>query len=451
MLKKGDTLILEIDDLAHGGDGVGHLKDGLAVFVPTTMPGDKVKIRVKNKKRNYIKGEFLEVIEPAQARIKPDCPVFYKCGGCQIQQIDYPKQLELKENMVKEIMKRIGGISNIELCDIIGSDDAWRYRNKAQFPLATNDAGEIIAGFFQRGTHKITPFTDCLIQHPLINRILKETLQLLNEYQISVYNERKHRGLLRHLLIRTGVCTNQALLTIVARADKIEDLEEIADKLSKKIPELGGIILNINSGKTNVITGDQYKTIKGKDFFIDYIGKIKYQISAASFFQVNTIQAHKLYEVVKEMANLNGDESIIDAYCGIGSIGLYLAKNAGKIFGIEIVPEAIVNAQQNAKLNGIDNANFIRGKVENRLDELLETEKIDIIIFDPPRKGLDENMLKKVISSEIEKIIYVSCNPATQARDLKLLKDYYNIIEMQPVDMFPQTYHVENVALLTKK
>lgn len=451
-LKKGDIVEIELDNLAHGGECVGHFADGLAVFVPGGIPGERVKIRITVKKKNYARGELLKVLQPAEARTEPVCSVADGCGGCQLQHVDYQEQLLHKKQMVIDLLKRIGGFENIKVNDPIGADYPFNYRNKAQFPLTKTEDKKIATGFYKKGSHNVVVNESCIIQHPLINRIVARTLAVLNDYEMSVYNEKTHRGLLRHLVIRTGVCTNQALLTIVTSRKTFKDGKEIASKLLQQIPELVGVIQNINREKTNVIMGCKNIILAGQDYYLDFIGNVRFKISPFSFFQVNTLQTRKLYDIVKKYANLAGKETVLDAYCGIGSIALYLADGAKKVIGIEEVAMAIEDARENARLNNIDNCQFITGRVEEILPRLVKDGlKPDLVVFDPPRKGLDERVIKVINKIQLARIIYVSCNPATLSRDLARMKENYEIKAIQPVDMFPQTYHVETVVSLQLK
>lgn len=450
-MKKDEIKTLKIEDLAHGGDGVARAENGMAVFISLTLPGDLVKAKITKIKKDYAFAELIEVIEAGPGRIKAPCPVYNECGGCQLQHIDYQKELEFKKNNIKQLINRIAEIKDFKLMDVLAADDNFRYRNKAQFPLKINENDQITAGFYKRGSHDIVPNHDCLIQHPLINRILRITLEELNKFQLSIYNEDSLQGLLRHLVIRVGSCTNQALLVMVTNGDDFIDKNLIARTLMRKIPELKGVVQNINNENTNVIFGKKDLLLAGENKITEYIGKTAYLVSARSFFQVNTMQAKKLYDTAAEYLGNDRSFKIIDAFSGTGSIALYLADKAEKIYAIESLESAVKDAEENAKLNNVNNIEFKKGMVEEKLPELLEKEKIESVIFDPPRKGLDEKTVNLLLSSSIEKIIYISCNPATQARDLKKLKEKYQLVKIQPVDLFPQTYHIESVALLELK
>jgi len=450
-LKKGDIIEIEIDDLAYGGDRVGHYQ-GIAVFINRGVVGELVKAKIYKFKKNYIRAEFLEVIEKSAKRVEPPCEIYEKCGGCQLQEINYDYQLELKNKIIKDQLNKIGELKNFNLNNISGMDYPWHYRNKAQFPLKENNEGEIMAGFFKRRSHDIVPLDNCPIQHQLINRITTKTLELLNKNELSVYNEKIHKGFLRHLIIRVGVCTNQALLAFVTNGKMNSKLKEIANQLIKEIPELIGIMQNINQNKTNVIMGEKSKILSGKKRYRDYIGNKKFDISLDSFFQTNTLQTQKLYDIALDFANFNGDETLIDCYCGTGSIGLYFSDEVKKVVGIDINQNAINDARKNKKLNNIDNAEFITGDVGKNISEVINKYKDNnnVLVFDPPRKGLNDEIIQVILKNLPEKIIYISCNPSTLARDLKKLKKKYRISNLNGVDMFPQTYHVETVSMLEK-
>lgn len=450
-MNKGEVRTFKIEDLAHGGDGVARAENGMAVFISLTLPGDLVKAKIVKIKKDYAFAKLVDILEPGPGRIKAPCPVYNKCGGCQLQHIEYQKELEFKKNNIKQLINRIAEIQDFKLNSVLAADDNFRYRNKAQFPLKINEDGKITAGFYKRGSHDIVPHHDCMIQHPLINRILRITLEELNKFQISVYDENILQGLLRHLVIRVGTCTNQALLVMVTNGDNFIDKNLIARTLMRKIPELKGIVQNINTANTNVIFGQEDILLAGENKITEYIGKTAYHISARSFFQVNTIQAKKLYDTAVKYLGVANNSKVVDAFSGTGSIALYLADRAEKIYAVESLEAAVEDAKKNAKLNNINSIDFRQGLVEEVLPELLDEENIDSIIFDPPRKGLDENTIKLLLENEIKKIIYISCNPATQARDLKRLKEKYDLKEVQPVDLFPQTYHIESAALLELK
>ncbi len=410
-------------------------------------------IEITKEKKSYAHGKSIKILKESEARIEAKCEIFEECGGCQWQHIEYEKQKEFKENVLRESLKRIGKFDEINIESIKGVDHPWYYRNKAVIPFQKNEEDEIIAGFYKRGTHQVVANHTCYIQHQLINRIKRYTLNLLNRYEsITVYDENDLTGLLRHLHIRVGVCTNQALLTFVTTKKEFEHLGEIADLLMDEIPELKGIIRNINDKDTNVLLGDKSYLIKGQDYIYDYIGKRKYKITQDSFFQINTLQTKKLYDIVQEYIDLSGEENIVDAYSGIGSIAIYLNDNYKEVIGIENNKKAVEDSAHNASVNDLENCSFIHGDVTEEIPNLINKDnKPDVVIFDPPRSGLNDDIINTIINQNIEEIIYVSCNPTTLARDLKKLNDYYNIKKIQPVDMFSQTYHIETVIKLRRK
>ncbi|WP_018249221.1 23S rRNA (uracil(1939)-C(5))-methyltransferase RlmD [Orenia marismortui] len=446
----GDIVEIELESLAHGGDVVGRI-DGYAIFIPQGVPGEIAKVKITQVKKNYGRGEIIEVIEESEDRITPSCPFSDRCGGCQVQHINYQAQLDHKQKIVRDNIERIAKLTDIKINPVKGMDNPFFYRNKAQFPLAKNEEGKVITGFYAPGSHKLIAIDKCGIQHPLINRISERTVELIEEYELSIYNEKKHQGLLRHLVVRVGVCTNQAMLIFVTKDNKFPEARKIAKRLMADIPELLSVQHNINPKKTNVVLGKLTKTLAGDDHIFDYIGRIKYKISPLSFFQVNTLQAKVLYDQAVEYAGLTGQEKVIDAYCGLGSITLYVSDQSQEVYGIEVVEEAIEAAKENAEFNGIENCHFQAGKVREVLPELKKEFIPEMIIVDPPRKGCHEEVLKTFVEMEPERIVYVSCNPSSLARDLKYLDAHgYETVEIQPVDMFPQTYHIENVALIKR-
>ncbi|MGM0445759.1 MAG: 23S rRNA (uracil(1939)-C(5))-methyltransferase RlmD [Bacillota bacterium] len=441
-----------MDNITYGGDGIGHLSSGKAIFVSKTIPGEKHLVEIKKEKKSYAYGQSVKLLNKAKNRIEPKCEIFDRCGGCQWQHIDYQGQKTLKEDILKDSLQRIGKIDNIRIEPIIGVDYPWFYRNKSTIPFEYKDE-KIIAGFYKKGTHQVVDNHTCYIQHQLINRIKREVIRLLNKYDdITVYNEKTNQGLLRHLNIRVGVCTNQVLLTFITTDDDFPYLKEISNLLLNEIKELKGILRNINNKKTNVLLGKKTVLINGEDHIYDYIGERKYKIRPDTFFQINTIQTKKLYDVVNDYADIQKNKVIVDAFSGIGSIALYLNQDYKKMYGIESNKNAVKDSINNMKLNKLNNCEFINGDVTEEIPKLInKDEKPDIIIFDPPRSGLNEGIIESIIENKIKDVIYVSCNPTTLARDLKSLKDFYDILKVQPIDMFPQTYHLETVVKLRRK
>ena len=449
-MKNSQIYTVNIDDLAYGGEGVAHPENHPVMFVRGALPGEKVKVKPYRKKKNYWRAELVEIVKPAASRVDPPCPVYEKCGGCQLQHMRYPAQLKGKKSMIVDALERIGEVENLPDFQVEGMEFPWYYRNKGQFPvgLEPGDEGESIRpGFFRSGSHELVFFSECLIQHQPINRLLQKSTEYLNEFAVEPYQENKHRGNLRHLVVRSSVCTSQLQLTFVTRKNKMKGLEEIAAGLHKDIRSLWGVYHNINPEETNVILGEENHLVSGERFITEYLGNKKFLIHPASFFQVNTLQARNLYDIIQNMALRYSADKIIDAYCGTGSIAVYIAGKAEKIVGIEEVPQSILAAKKNAQLNDCqDRLTFVQGRVENVLPSIDASGSI--IIVDPPRSGLSRDCVEKIMNAKPLAIIYVSCQPNTLARDIKRLKDGYFLKDLAAVDMFPQTYHVESAALL---
>jgi 23S rRNA (uracil1939-C5)-methyltransferase len=449
-VSKEDIITIRLDNIAYGGDAVGR-KDNFTIFVPQGIPGELVEIEITEVKSSYARGEIVSVLEKTEERIEPECAVSERCGGCQIDHIDYQAQLKYKQQMVEDALEHIGKLKGVKVNSVLGMEHPFAYRNKAQFPLDVVDEKAVI-GFYAAGSHDVIAHDNCQIQHPVINRIARKIVELINRYDLTIYNEESGTGLIRNLVIRMGVCTNQAQLILVTTANKIPHQDEIVTELRSEIPELISIYQNINDEETNVVLGTKIKKLAGKDYIIDYIGNIKYQISPLSFFQVNTLQTKVLYDQVVNYAELTGEEKVLDAYCGLGSIALYVADKSKEVYGIEVVEEAIDLAKKNAQLNDIENCSFKTGKVREVIPDLENEFSADVVIVDPPRKGCHQSVLESFVELGPEKIIYVSCKPTSLARDLKFLTDNgYSVEEVQPVDMFPQTYHIETVTKLVER
>ncbi len=452
-MNSSDYIEVNIKDLNQGGEGVARPSDHPVIFVEGALPGERVKAEPVEKKSNYWRARLLEIKEPSPHRIEPPCPVFSECGGCQLQHLEYSRQLLKKKNMLEDALARIGGLESWPEFEVEGMDFPWYYRNKAQFPVGIDDDGEeqmLRPGFYRPGSHDPVFIQDCLIQHQPINRLLRETTELINKFEVEPYFEKSHRGNLRHLLIRAGVNTSQLQLTFVTRRDRMNGLDEITSSLMGNFRSLWGIYHNINPEDTNVIMGEELYLLAGEKYISEYLKEKKFLIHPASFFQINTVQAVKLYDVVAEFfqdLNLN---SIVDAYCGSGSIAIYLSGLAERVIGVEEVPQAILAATRNAQLNNCgENINFIQGKVEDAVPRM-DLEKSSVIV-DPPRKGLSRECVQALLNSRPPGIIYVSCKPATLARDIERMKNNYTVNKLAAVDMFPHTTHLESVALLTRK
>lgn len=462
-MQKNDMVVVTIEDIGTGGEGIGKV-DGYTLFIKDAVIGDVVEAKVMKAKKHYGYARLEKIITPSEYRVEnPVCPMARRCGGCQIQEMSYDRQLEFKHNKVKGNLMRIGEVPEEFLEQtmepIVGMDDPFHYRNKAQFPVGTDRDGRIITGFYAGRTHSIISNTDCALGVEVNEKILKIVLAFMEEYHISAYDEERHKGLVRHVLIRFGFTTKEIMVCLVINGNKLPHGEVLAERLSE-IEGMTSITLSVNKEKTNVIMGLQIVPLWGQTYITDYIGNIKYQISPLSFYQVNPVQTEKLYGLALEYADLTGNEVVWDLYCGIGTISLFLAQKAKKVYGVEIVPQAIEDAKNNARINEISNAEFYVGKAEEVLPEYYEnyakehggeTAHADVIVVDPPRKGCDETLLQTMVDMQPERIVYVSCDSATLARDVKFLRaNGYEIRRVRAVDQFPHTVHTEAALLLSR-
>ena len=451
-MKKDDLIEVTIEDLSEEGTGIGKF-EGMTFFIKDAVIGDRVRAKIMKMKKNYGFARLMEVLTPSPDRVEPLCPVARQCGGCQIQAMSYEAQLAFKTRKVESNLKRIGKFEEIPMESIIGMEDPFHYRNKAQFPFGKNRDGKIITGFYAGRTHSIIENTSCHLGKEVNEEILEKILAWMNAFHVEPYNEATGKGLMRHSLIRCGFRTGEIMVCLVINGRKIPGEEALVDSL-KIIPGMTSISLNVNKEKTNVILGREVINLWGRPYIEDYIGEVKYQISPLSFFQVNPVQTERLYGKALEYAGLTGEETVWDLYCGIGTISLFLARKARKVYGVEIIPDAIEDARRNASLNGFANTEFYVGKAEEVLPEKYEKEGVraDVIVVDPPRKGCDETLLSTMVKMQPERIVYVSCDSATLARDLRYLCDNgYELKRVCPADMFPQTVHVETVVLLSHK
>lgn len=450
-LKKNDLVTLEITDLGSTGEGIGRV-DGFTLFVKDALIGDVIEAKVIKVKKSYGYGRLMAVVTPSLYRTEPRCSQARACGGCQIQPLAYEQQLKYKENKVRGLLERVGKVQEYVMESMIGMEDPWNYRNKAQFPVGRTKDGEVVTGFYAGRTHSIVPVEKCCIQHPENEKLMDIVRQWMNDHQISVYNEETHKGLVRHIFIRIGKYTGEIMVCLVINGKNIPVAEDLIQRLIQ-VPGMTSICLNINQAKTNVILGNQMKYLWGAKYIRDFIGDVQYQISPLSFFQVNPVQTQKLYQTALAYGDIKKDDVVWDLYCGIGTISLFLAKHAKQVCGVEIVPQAIDDARENARLNGIENASFFVGKAEEVLPQQYEEKGIsaDVIVVDPPRKGCDEKLLECMVRMHPERIVYVSCDPATLARDLKFLEEHgYKVKKVRCVDMFPHSVHVETVVLMSK-
>lgn len=451
-VKKNETITLQFEDLTHEGNGVGKI-NGYPLFVPYALPGEEARVKVIKVNKNFGFGKLIEVNKPSDERVEPPCNVYYQCGGCQLQHMSYGMQLEMKQNQVKSVMRKIAHLDHVPVHPTIGMEDPWRYRNKVQIPVGDRD-GELITGFYRMRSHDIIDDMEtCVIQDEVNDRSVHAVCRIANQLGIKAYDEKRDRGVLRHIMVRTGRETNETMIVLITRTEKLPHKDEFIRQLTETFPHIKSIVHNINNKRTNVILGRKTNVIWGEEYIYDSIGNIRFAISAKSFYQVNPPQTKKLYEKALEYAAIEDNDIVIDAYCGIGTISLFLAQKAKKVYGVEVVPEAISDAKMNAKLNGITNAEFFVGEAEKVMPWWkAQGLNPDVIVVDPPRKGCEVDFLQAMIDMQPKRIVYVSCNPSTLARDLRVLEDGgYDTKEVQPVDMFPQTGHVECVSQIVLK
>jgi len=442
MLDKNSEHLIEITGTGTEGEGVGRV-DGFAVFVPFALLGEKVKIKILKSQKTYAFGKLLEVIDPSKHRTEPKCKYFYKCGGCTFWHLDYEAELEYKTQKVTDCIKRIGGI-DIEVMQTIGSQSCERYRNKAQFPVTPEGIG-----FFAQRSHRLISVDDCIIQNEINEEIIDTVREFMFEFAIRPFDEAEHTGDIRHIYTRVAEETGEIMVCIVTRAKKLRHSEELVERLCRISPNIVSIVQNINQEKTNVALGNTSILLFGKPFITDKLGQLQFEISPHSFYQVNHKQTKVMYDKVVEFAGLTKSDTVFDLYCGIGTISLYVAKYAKRVVGVECVEQSVLDARKNAELNGITNAEFYVGNAE----EVAETlGSADVVIIDPPRKGCDEKLLKTIAKISPKRVVYVSCNPATLARDLKILTELgYVVKTIQTIDMFPRSPHVECVVLIERK
>ena len=466
-IRKNDEFELTIEDMSEDGAGIGK-QDGYIWFVKDAVIGDRIRARAMKMKKNYGFARLMEVLEASKDRVMPECPVARQCGGCQLQMMSYEAQLHFKERKVYNNLRRIGGMENLRLPEqadsvivdktivmepILGMEHPWRYRNKAQFPFGRDKDGRIIAGFYAGRTHHIVEAEDCLLgveENAVILDIIKK---IMEEYQIAPYDEETHKGLIRHALIRKGFSNGELMVCLVINGKKLPHADIFVERL-KEVPGMTSISYNINQEKTNVILGSELVNLYGPGYITDKIGNVSYQISPLSFYQVNPVQTEKLYGTALEYAGLTGGETVWDLYCGIGTISLFLAQKAKKVYGVEIVPPAIEDARRNAALNGMENVEFFVGKAEEVLPREYEKNQVyaDVIVVDPPRKGCDSVCLDTIVRMQPKRVVYVSCDSATLARDVKYLDERgYAVERVRCCDMFGMSGHVETVVLLSHK
>ena len=450
-IKKNQEYIVEIIDNGYEGEGIAKI-DNFTIFIPGAIKGEKVKILIVKVLSSHAFGKILEIIKKSKTRKETDCTTYKRCGGCNLRHVKYEETLKMKQNAVQSLVNKT--LKNkIQVQETVGMKNPFHYRNKAQYPLGTNKEGEPVIGVFANRTHEVIPMEKCLIQNPQSEEIAKYILEFIKRNNISIYNEQTGRGLFRHIVIKVGIKTNQIMCILVINGKSIPREKNLIKELIAKYPQIKTIIKNVNMKNTNVILGQENINIYGDGYIEDKLGEYTFRISPLSFYQVNPVQAEKLYNLGVEMAQISKQDTVFDLYCGIGTISLFMAKYAKKVYGIEIVKEAVDAANENAKLNGVQNTEFYEGDVELVLDDLINKQgiKADIVMFDPPRKGLDKKSINNILNIKPKKIVYISCNPATLIRDLAEFEDSYEIKTIVPVDMFPFTSHVECVSVLELK
>ena len=450
-LKKNDVLTGQVVDLTHEGHGVVKI-DRYPIFIPNTLIDEKIEYKVIKVKKNFAIGKLIKVITESDARVEPPCIYYYKCGGCQLQHMSYQAQLNMKKEQVVNLFHRKAKFTNTVIKDTVGMEDPWRYRNKSQIPVGLSKDQQPIMGFYRQRSHDIIDMESCLIQDQQHQQVMNDLKQLISGLNISVYNEKTKKGLLRHLVVRTGHYTNQLMIILVTNGKAFKQAESLVDALVRKYPNVTSIKQNINDAHSNVIMGPQSITLYGEEEIEDQLSEVTFNISDQSFYQINSHQTEKLYQQALDYAQLTGDEIVLDTYCGIGTIAIYMAENARHVYGVEVVPSAINDANQNATKNQLENTTFVCGKAEEViLKWKAEGIRPDVVMVDPPRKGCDETFLETILELNPKRIVYISCNPSTQQRDAHILNHQYDLKEITPVDMFPQTTHIETVALFERK
>ncbi len=450
-IRKNEEYIVDIIDNGFEGEGIAKINN-FTIFVKGAIKGEKVKILILKVNSSYAFAKILEIIAKSEYRCQEDCKSYKRCGGCDLRHIKYDKTLDIKRNMVQSLLNKT--LKNqIKVNDTIGMENPFNYRNKAQYPVGIDKEGNSTFGVFANRTHDIIPIEDCKIQTKISEEIAKYILKFIQENKIKVYDEKINRGTFRHIIVKVGMKTDEVMCVLVINEEKIKNEKQLVSELKEKFPKIKTIVKNINNKNTNVILGNRNIILYGDGYIKDKLGEFTFKISPMSFYQINPIQTEKLYNLAIQKAELTGNETIFDLYCGIGTIGIFASKHVKQVYGIEIIPQAIQDAKENAKLNNIKNVEFIVGDVEFALSELIETRKImpEVVFVDPPRKGLDNTTIQNLLKVEQKKIIYISCNPATLVRDLKTLEEKYEIKDITPVDMFPWTKHVECCSVLYLK
>lgn len=451
MVKKNEIYEVEVIDNGYEGEGIAKI-EGFTIFIPNAIKGEKIKILILKVLKSHAFGKILEVLMPSEQRIESDCTTYNRCGGCNLRHIDYKYTLQMKQNAVQSLVNKT--LKNkLQVQETLGMENPYNYRNKAQYPIGINKEGKPRIGVFAKRTHEIVPINECYIHDKKTQEIAKFIFDFIVKNNISIYNEFTKEGLVRHIVTKIGKKTNEIMCIIVINGQEIPKEKELVEEIKSKYKNVKSIVKNINKKNTNVIMGQENINLYGEGYITDVLGEYVFKISPSSFYQVNPIQAEKLYKIGVESAKITKNDIVFDLYCGIGTISLFMAKYAKKVYGIEIVKEAIETAKENAKINGLENTEFIVGDVEEILNDLINKKSIipNIVMVDPPRKGLDNTSIENISKIKPKRVVYISCNPATLVRDLAKIEEIYEIQLIKPVDMFPFTSHVECVAVMSLK
>lgn len=451
-IQPNQTFPLTIKRLGINGEGVGYFKKQV-VFVPGALPGEEVVVEATNIHPNFAEGKIKKIRKPSEHRVRPLCPVYDQCGGCQLQHLHYDQQLKEKRDIIIQSLERHTKlpITQLDIKETMGMEDPWGYRNKSQFQVGQQD-GKVLAGLYGLNSHKLIDIEQCVVQHPQTNKATETVKRILEELNIPIYNEKSRKGIVRTIVARVGVQTGELQIVLITTMKELPKKDVIIERIKKRLPEVKSIMQNINGQKTSLIFGEETIALEGEEFIQETLGDLSFELSARTFFQLNPEQTVKLYNEVKKATGLTGTEKVVDAYCGVGTIGLWLADKAGEIRGMDIIPESIEDAKKNAKRHGFTNTKYVPGKAEEILPKWVKKGwKPDVIVVDPPRTGLDQQLLNTILNVEPKKVVYVSCNPSTLAKDLHVLSSKFKVEYIQPVDMFPQTAHVEAVAKIVLK
>lgn len=450
-VKKNKEYLVEIIDQGFEGEGIAKI-EGFTIFIEGAIKGEKCRILIVKVTSSHAFGKLVEILEKSKYRVEPDCATYKRCGGCNLRHIDYEETLNIKQNTVQNLVnKTLNNKIKVEMT--VGMGNPYNYRNKAQYPVGFDKSGEPVMGVYAKRTHEIIPMRNCMIQNPVSEKIANVVLGFFIKNNIPIYNEKNGEGLLRHIVIKVGIKTHEIMCILVLNKKELKKEKELIKVLIREFPEIKTIVKNYNMKNTNVILGNENEVIYGDGYIYDELGDYTFKISPLSFYQINPIQTEALYNIAIEMADLKKTDTLFDLYCGIGTIGIFASPYVNRVYGIEIVKQAIEDAKENANINNIRNIEFFAGDVEKVFENVLKEHNVkpDVIFVDPPRKGLDKHTIENILNIKPEKIVYISCNPASLVRDLKLLEESYEIKKIQPVDMFPFTSNVECCALLTLK